>query len=253
MTQPFPDRKFDGLFTITTELSPMASPSFEVGRSVAQGHFVLRVCSNYVFLTVTKFRQTEQETILSRLLEKAIRRSNALDTESLCLLAGQKCWNVRVDLHVIDYDGGLVDTSCIAVVTALQHFRRPDAGVQGEEVIIYSLDERAPIQLSMLHHPLCVTLSFFYGGEVVVVDATLHEQQMSEGEMIVTANRHGEVCQIAKLGGVPTDALVLLRAIESAVQKVTQLHQIVSIALEKDEKTRTPKNLLKELSAQNSR
>ena len=32
VTQPFPDRKFDGIFTITTELSPMASPAFEVGR-----------------------------------------------------------------------------------------------------------------------------------------------------------------------------------------------------------------------------
>jgi exosome complex component RRP45 len=34
ITKPFPDRKFDGIFTITTELSPMASPAFEVGRSV---------------------------------------------------------------------------------------------------------------------------------------------------------------------------------------------------------------------------
>ena len=34
VTQPFPDRKFDGLFTIVTELSPMASPSFEIGRFV---------------------------------------------------------------------------------------------------------------------------------------------------------------------------------------------------------------------------
>ena len=31
---PFPDRKFDGVFTITTELSPLGSPAFEVGRYV---------------------------------------------------------------------------------------------------------------------------------------------------------------------------------------------------------------------------
>lgn len=29
---PYPDRKFDGIFTISTELSPMGSPAFEVGR-----------------------------------------------------------------------------------------------------------------------------------------------------------------------------------------------------------------------------
>ena len=32
ITAPYPDRKFDGIFTITTELSPLASPAFEVGR-----------------------------------------------------------------------------------------------------------------------------------------------------------------------------------------------------------------------------
>lgn len=29
---PYADRKFDGIFTISTELSPIASPAFEVGR-----------------------------------------------------------------------------------------------------------------------------------------------------------------------------------------------------------------------------
>jgi exosome complex RNA-binding protein Rrp42 (RNase PH superfamily) len=32
VTKPLEDRKFDGIFTITTELSPIASPAFEVGR-----------------------------------------------------------------------------------------------------------------------------------------------------------------------------------------------------------------------------
>ena len=34
VTAPFPDRKFDGIFTISTEFSPMGSPAFEVGRYV---------------------------------------------------------------------------------------------------------------------------------------------------------------------------------------------------------------------------
>jgi exosome complex component RRP45 len=29
---PYTDRKFDGIFTIASELSPIASPAFEVGR-----------------------------------------------------------------------------------------------------------------------------------------------------------------------------------------------------------------------------
>lgn len=33
---PYVDRKFDGVFTISTELSPIASPAFEVGRYVGR-------------------------------------------------------------------------------------------------------------------------------------------------------------------------------------------------------------------------
>lgn len=36
VTAPFADRKFDGVFSISTEFSPMASPAFEVGRYVAR-------------------------------------------------------------------------------------------------------------------------------------------------------------------------------------------------------------------------
>ncbi|KAL9097669.1 MAG: hypothetical protein Q9163_006303, partial [Psora crenata] len=32
VTAPYPDRKFDGIFAITTELSALASPAFEAGR-----------------------------------------------------------------------------------------------------------------------------------------------------------------------------------------------------------------------------
>jgi exosome complex component RRP45 len=36
VTTPYPDRKFDGIFTIPTELSPLGSPAFEVGRYATQ-------------------------------------------------------------------------------------------------------------------------------------------------------------------------------------------------------------------------
>lgn len=34
VTAPYPDRKFEGMFIITSEFSPMASPAFEVGRYI---------------------------------------------------------------------------------------------------------------------------------------------------------------------------------------------------------------------------
>ncbi|KAK6008417.1 hypothetical protein QM012_000320 [Aureobasidium pullulans] len=229
VTTPFPDRKFDGVFTISTELSPMASPAFEVGRP------------------------NDAEVVLSRLLEKSIRRSGALDTESLCIIAGAKCFAVRADIHVLDHDGGLIDACCIALVAALQHFRRPEVEVHGEDVTVFDIREREPVKLAMQHHPFCVSFSFYHGGETVLLDANLAEESVRDGEMIISMNRHGEVCQIAKYGGVPVDPLTTLNCSNVALEKVKVLHQFVQSKLDQDEKKRDKGGLMAELNAANSR
>ena len=125
--------------------------------------------------------------------------------------------------------------------------------VQGEEVTVYTPAERVPVPLAMLHYPYCVTMGFFEGGAIVVVDATLVESLVSEGEVVVTANVQGEVCQIAKLGGVPTEALTLLRCVEVAVGKVRDIGRLVEEALEKDRRRKDEGGVMKELSAENER
>ncbi|KAJ4294181.1 3'-5'-exoribonuclease [Kalmusia sp. IMI 367209] len=229
VTTPLPERKFDGVFQIITEFSPMASPAFEVGRP------------------------TDAEVILSRILEKAIRRSNALDTESLCIIAGLKCFALRADVHIIDHDGGLIDASCIAVMAALQHFRRPDVIVEGEKATILSARERDPIPLSILHQPLCVTFSYFEEGEIFLVDANLAEEQVRDGEVIITMNRHGEVCQIAKYGGATVEPYALFNCTNVALQKVKEMSKLIQTRLEEDVKRRNAGGLMAELSAENDR
>ena len=100
---------------------------------------------------------------MTRLLEKALRRSNTVDREALCIVAGQKVrrpppsrtrpplistvaltlafptpqvWSLRVDVHFLDDEGNMLDCASIAAMTALRHFRKPDVTVVGEEVTI---------------------------------------------------------------------------------------------------------------------
>ncbi|OQO10939.1 hypothetical protein B0A48_05194 [Cryoendolithus antarcticus] len=223
------DRKFDGIFTISTELSPLASPAFEVGR------------------------QDQTEMLLSRILEKTIRRSGALDTESLCIIAGQKCFHIRADIHVLDHDGNLVDASCIALVAALLHFRRPDFEVHGEEVHVFDSREREPVRLSMQHQPFCVSFGYYESGTIMLLDSTLLEEQCREGEIVVSMNRFGEVCQIAKYGGAPVDGLSVINCTTKALEKVKMLDALVKRKLEEDEKRRDAGGLMAELSAENDR
>jgi exosome complex component RRP45 len=212
----------------------MASPAFETGR------------------------QTEQEVLLARLIEKSLRRSHAIDTESLCIVAGQRCWHVRADVHFLNHDGGLVDASCIAVVAALQHFRRPDVSVEGEKVTIHTLSERVPVPLSILHVPICVTFSFFDVGDesgepVFLMDATLQEEQLRDGDMTITLNKYGEVCQIAKAGGLPIEAVALHQCMRKALVKVEEITAFVAKRLKEDQDERTRRDNLLESTAENER
>lgn len=245
VTKPLEDRRFDGIFTIITELSPIASPAYEVGRWV-------NLASYPSMSSHLHYRQTEQEIILSRTLEKAIRRSHAIDTESLCIVAGAQCWSIRADVHVLDSDGGLIDCSCIAIVAALRHFRRPDVSVVGEDVTIYTMAERVPVPLSIMHHPICITFSFYHGGETILLDATRSEEQVREASVILTVNDF-ELCQIAKMGGSAIDAVVLFKCINTALAKGKEINGIVARKLAEDSTKRDVGGLIAELRAENER
>ncbi|KAK3067876.1 3'-5'-exoribonuclease, partial [Teratosphaeriaceae sp. CCFEE 6253] len=198
--------------------------------------------------------QDTPELLLSRLLEKSLRRSGALDTESLCIVAGQKCFHIRADLHVLDHDGNITDTCCLALVAALQHFRRPDYEVRGEDVTVFDERDREGVKLTMQHHPFCVSTSYFDSGTIMFQDATLLEEQCREGEVVVSMNRFGEVCQIAKYGGVPVDGLAVLTCVNGSLEKVKMMDRSVREALEGDERARDPGGRAKvELSAENER
>lgn len=220
----------------------MASPSFEPGRP------------------------STTEILLSRLLEKTLRRSQALDTESLCLIAAQKVWSVRADVHVLSHDGNLVDASCIAVLAALQHFRRCDTSIEGETVTVYTPAERAMVPLSILHQPFCVTFASFHPAtqnmvaghrleveaeEVVLLDPTLLEEKLSDGQVTISLNRHQEICQIAKGGGAPIDALTLLNCAMVAGERAKVLDTLVKEKLKEDEARRSAGK--EQLSAANER
>ncbi len=132
-------------------------------------------------------------------VERGIRDSKAIDTESLCLIAGEKVWNIRCDLHVCDYDGNLADCCGIAAIASLLHFRRPDVSVTlisggdpvylallfvgvdpctlkvysarlvsvcqvfGSRVTVHTMEERQPIPLALLHLPIPTTFAVFSG------------------------------------------------------------------------------------------
>ncbi|KAG0666682.1 hypothetical protein C6P46_004349 [Rhodotorula mucilaginosa] len=214
VVKPLSDRPYEGFVNLTTEISPMASAVYEAGRA------------------------SEDEVLMTRLLEKALRRSNAVDREALCIVAGQKVWSLRVDVHFLDDEGNMLDCASIAAMTALRHFRKPDVTVVGEEVTIHSMAERVPVPLAIHHSPMCLTFAFFGDDSLAVLDPTHLESLLCTGTLTVALNSQSEICVLSKQGGAPLPAEDVMRAVMIGVERVREVDEVVKAALEAEKKRR---------------
>ncbi|KAG6816228.1 hypothetical protein H0H87_007599, partial [Tephrocybe sp. NHM501043] len=211
MVKPLPERPFEGMITIHSEISPMASSEYEPGRS------------------------SDEEVAITRMLDKVLKRSDAIDKESLCILAGQRVWHIRLTLHFLSDAGNMLDCACLAGMVALKHFRRPDVEVIGDEVTVHEPTERAPIPLAIHHTPFCLTFAFFPDTAIPpVIDPTQLEQRLSAGLLSVALNAQRELCVVQKLGGVPLDTDEVLNIVNIAVQKAKELNILVDTRLKED-------------------
>lgn len=81
----------------------------------------------------------DEKLALTRLLERFFKNGRTVDTESLCILPGERVWSIRLDVHVLDHCGNVTDATCLAALAALLDFRRPDSTViDGKAVIVCS-------------------------------------------------------------------------------------------------------------------
>ncbi|XP_049576100.1 exosome complex component RRP45 isoform X1 [Syngnathus scovelli] len=214
LVAPKESRPNEGIMFFNIELSPMASPAFEQGR------------------------QSELSVKLNRQLERCLRNSKCIDLESLCVVSGEKVWQIRVDVHTLNHDGNLMDAASIAAIAALCHFRRPDVGIQGDEVTVYSPNERDPIPLSIYHMPISVSFAFFQQGTYLLVDPCEREERVMDGLLMIAMNKHREICSIQSSGGIMLLKEQVMRCSKIASVKVSEITKLITKALENDKTAR---------------
>ncbi|GAV68125.1 RNase_PH domain-containing protein/RNase_PH_C domain-containing protein [Cephalotus follicularis] len=211
LVQPYRDRTNEGSLSIYTEFSPMADPLFEPGR------------------------QGESAVELGRIIDRGLRDSRAVDTESLCVLAGKLVWAIRIDLHILDNGGNLVDAANIAALAALLTFRRPECslgGEDGQQVIVHPPEEMEPLPLIIHHLPIAVTYAFFSNEGTLVVDPTHNEEAVMGGRMTATVNANGDICAIQKAGGEGVLQSVILQCLRLAHKKAEDITKKIKDAVE---------------------
>ncbi|XP_051216982.1 exosome complex component RRP45A isoform X1 [Lolium perenne] len=202
LVQPYKDRPNEGTLAIFTEFSPMADPAFEPGRP------------------------GEAAIELGRVIDRGLRESRAVDMESLCVVAGKHVWSVRVDLHILDNGGNLIDAANIAALAALCTFRRPECtvgGDDGQQVTVHDPEVRDPLPLAIHHLPIAVTFAYFGDGNIMVLDPTYKEEAVMGGRMTATINSNGDVCSIQKAGGEGVTSSVIMQCLRIASVKAADI------------------------------
>ncbi|PUZ76040.1 hypothetical protein GQ55_1G258700 [Panicum hallii var. hallii] len=211
LVQPYRDRANEGTLAIFTEFSPMADPAFEPGRP------------------------GESAIELGRVIDRGLRESRAVDMESLCVVAGKHVWSVRVDLHILDNGGNLIDAANIAALAALSTFRRPECtvgGDDGQQVIVHDPEVRDPLPLTIHHMPIAVTFAYFGEGNIVVVDPTYKEEAVMGGRMTATINSNGDICAIQKAGGEGVMSSVVMQCLRIASVKAADITSKIKKAVD---------------------
>ncbi|XP_075506271.1 exosome complex component RRP45A-like isoform X3 [Primulina tabacum] len=211
LVQPYRDRPNEGTLSIYTEFSPMADHSFEIGRP---GVFAVE---------------------LGRIVDRGLKASRAVDTESLCVVAGKWVWSIRIDLHILDNGGNLVDAANIAALVALLTFRRPDCTLGGDndqEVIIHSPEVREPLPLIVHHLPVAITFAFIGSEGTVVIDPSNFEEAVMGGKLTATLNTNGDVCAIQKAGGDGVIQSVIMQCLRIASVKAADITNKIKKAVE---------------------
>ncbi len=159
--EPFADTPNQGVMTTNVELVPIASPTFEPGPP------------------------NEEAIEIARVVDRGIRESKAIDLEKLCIEEGEKVWIVFIDIHVLNYDGNLIDASALGAMIALKNTIVPGSKFGYED-----------FPLPVNHYPVAVTVAKV--GKTLLVDPCLEEENLAEARLTVTTDENGDIRAMQK-------------------------------------------------------
>ncbi len=193
---PYSDRPSEGVFTVNAELLPLAYKSFEAGPP------------------------DERAVELSRIVDRCIRESRAIDLENLVLIRGEKVYMLYIDCYVLDYDGNYFDAAVLSAVSALitgtlPKYRVVDGKVEKIE------GERIPIPLRTI--PVSVTMGLIK--DVLLVDPIPVEESVLDTSIIVGYTSDSTVAAVQKNTPGLMPVPLLRQALETGKLKSQELRE----------------------------
>ena len=188
---PYPDRPNQGGLMCSAEVRPVAGRNWESGPP------------------------SPESIELGRVVDRGIRESGCIDVDSLCIIPGEKAWQVILDRFAISDDGNLFDAFALAGITALRNATVPAERFEvGEDY-----------QLSVSKTP--IMCSYHRVGGRFVFDATAREELGGDERIHITLGDDNNVHSLQKgLKGI-FSADEFTEIMDNAIERTEKLRKIV--------------------------
>ncbi|XP_005110826.1 exosome complex exonuclease RRP42 [Aplysia californica] len=225
----------DVLVGVKVQLSPVDPENPEVGRM----EFFLDCSAN----ATPEFEGRGGEELASEitaLLTRAYGCPSTMDYPSLCVLPGQQCWLLYVDILLLECGGNLFDAMSLAVKAALFNTKVPNVTMTKDEGGIeldVSDDPYDFKRLDVTGAPLVVTVNKI--GHFHVVDASEKEEACSLARIMLGVTQTGTITAMKKEGSGSLDADSISDMMESAKKVGVLLNKSLLKALGEEEEQGT--------------
>ena len=199
--EPYPDSPDAGVTMVTAEMSPIASPLFELGPP------------------------KEGAIELARVVDRGVRESGTIDAKKLCIEKGKKVYMVFADVYPMEYDGNLIDASSIAVNAAL--LTTQYAEMKWEDGAVVKTDKmlKLPINNVAIEH----TVSKI--DESLIVDPILKEEFVQDCRLTMAVDRDNNFTAMQKGGGSGPMSIELVdKAMDLALESAPSIRKAIEEA-----------------------
>jgi len=194
---PFPDRPDEGALMVSAELLPIAHKNIESG---PPGIDAIEI---------------------SRVIDRSIRESGAIDVKDLCIVPGEKVWIVSVDIVPINHDGNIIDIGAIGAIAALQKTKFPTL----DENNVANYKKKSDKTVSLLHKPIPITVCKIK--DQIFVDPSKVEEELLDARLTTTVLENGKICSLQKGGDCGFSSEELKIAFDLAVKTAGELQKYV--------------------------
>ena len=190
---PYPDTPDKGNLMVNVELLPLSSPKFETGPPGIQA------------------------IEMSRVVDRGIRESQALDQKQLCVTAGEKVWSVIIDVCPVNDAGNLADAASLGAMAALKNAVFPEVDEAGSCVYARKTDKHLPIAKDVIE------VTVFRIGNHYIVDPLPEEEKFADARLTVAVTGEKKISALQKGGDLPLSIQEIDEMAGIALEQVTKL------------------------------